>query len=445
MKALLKFFIVSILLLTIGGVVAVFLAVDDNAAVASVSAASVDDAKASYKIVKTLWENLIIHKDPFELTVSENEINGHFVLLNRAIPRVKGHAEINKILNLNITLELPSNPVGKYVNVHCNILPSDRGLVLNNLSVGDLPLPEALSISFAKYVIDVLSGQDLGTIALHAIEAVAINNTQLDVSIAPIPDLKVRLDNTRERFKFLRDTFPQFGDPTAVRFYYQQIMQYDQNTKPGSNRSLTLPIQMVFANARQRSGNPVEENKSAVLALAMFYGSERVGSFIGNVKTAEMKSYIKLNPNSTMKSRNDLARHFIISAALKIISEKEITNAIGEFKELLDARKGGSGFSFVDLAADRAGVKFAEALMQPETAKAMQELLSAGADEALIFPGIYGLPESITQAEFQQHYGNVESPTYIHLVKRIDDCIAELPAYQLAGYSISREINACKF
>ncbi|MCG8314622.1 MAG: hypothetical protein MI976_15545 [Pseudomonadales bacterium] len=445
MKTLLKAFIAVALFFALFSAVVVLLTVDNKPSVTLMTAASVDDAKASHKIAKTLWDNLIKYKAPFVLSVTEQEINGQFVLLNRAIPRIKGQAQLTQNLTINLTLELPNNPIGKFINIHCDVLPSNNGLALGNLSVGSIALPESLTLWAIKTLLDSASGQQLGSVALNAIDAVSIQQTQLDISIAPIPDLKARLDKTRERFKSTRDLFPQFGDPAVVRIYYQHLIRYDQLTTGASKKSFTGPIQTVFSMASQRHKNPVEENKAAILALAMFYGSERVGSFIGSVRTPEMTNYVKRNPNLTLKNRNDLTKHFIISAALKIISETDITNAIGEFKELLDARRGGSGFSFIDLAADRAGVKFAEALIHPKKARIMQQLLASSADEALIFPSVYGLPEDISQAAFQQKYGNVESQRYIQLVKRIDGCIAELPAYQLNTYSVSREINACKF
>ena len=49
-----------------------------------------------------------------------------------------------------------------------------------------------------------------------------------------------------------------------------------------------------------------------------------------------------------------------MSAGIKLIADSGISFAAGEFKELLDALSGGSGFSFADLAADRAGTHFAK-------------------------------------------------------------------------------------
>ena len=74
----------------------------------------------------------------------------------------------------------------------------------------------------------------------------------------------------------------------------------------------------------------------------------------------------------TLNGRHDSAQHFVISAALAAWAGEPVAEAIGLYKELDDARRG-SGFSFADLAADRAGTRFGELV-----AKA-----SARLDEAL--------------------------------------------------------------
>ena len=50
----------------------------------------------------------------------------------------------------------------------------------------------------------------------------------------------------------------------------------------------------------------------------------------------------------------DLAQHFIVSAVIAAAGGTPIAAAAGVYKELNDARDG-SGFSFSDIAADRAG------------------------------------------------------------------------------------------
>ena len=67
-----------------------------------------------------------------------------------------------------------------------------------------------------------------------------------------------------------------------------------------------------------------------------------------------------------MRGREDWARHYALSAALAVLEHPLVSDAAGLMKEELDALTHGSGFSFGDLAADRAGVRFADAATHSE-------------------------------------------------------------------------------
>jgi len=132
-----------------------------------------------------------------------------------------------------------------------------------------------------------------------------------------------------------------------------------------------------------------------------------------------------------LAGRRDLRLHFIISAGLELLSDRGITNAIGEFKELLDTRSRGSGFSFADLAADRAGVVFAEtATRDKNSAVRLQQQLRNNVDEGLFFPSVADLQEGISRTEFAQQYNNTDSEAYRGTVAEIDERLRKLPAYR---------------
>jgi len=86
-----------------------------------------------------------------------------------------------------------------------------------------------------------------------------------------------------------------------------------------------------------------------------------------------------------------LAQHFLISAGIAAAGGSRLADAVGLFKELDDSRSG-SGFSFTDLAADRAGVRFAESATGPNAAR-LQGLLADKAEESLFMPRVRDLPE----------------------------------------------------
>ncbi len=88
-----------------------------------------------------------------------------------------------------------------------------------------------------------------------------------------------------------------------------------------------------------------------------------------------------------------------MSAALTALSAEAPSDAIGLFKEELDAG-GRSGFSFGDLLADRAGTTFARVAISDEAAaRAIQARLAGGFREDDFFPEAADLPENIPDAE----------------------------------------------
>jgi hypothetical protein len=126
----------------------------------------------------------------------------------------------------------------------------------------------------------------------------------------------------------------------------------------------------------------------------------------------------------TLLEREDLALHFLISAALAASADSGIAEALGVFKELDDS-KGGSGFSFADLAADRAGIRFAEAASETvQDAQQLQKRVSQVKSETEFMPQVDNLPEGIMALELKQKYGNLDSASYRMINAEIDLRIA---------------------
>jgi hypothetical protein len=115
----------------------------------------------------------------------------------------------------------------------------------------------------------------------------------------------------------------------------------------------------------------------------------------------------------TVQKRNDLVRHFWVSAAIATFSTSRISNLIGISKEEMDSAAGGSGFSFGDLLADRAGVRFAELSTRSEaSAMEMQTRIEGGWTNVDAIASVEGLPEGLSQAEFENTMGGTQGTGY---------------------------------
>ena len=91
---------------------------------------------------------------------------------------------------------------------------------------------------------------------------------------------------------------------------------------------------------------------------------------------------------------------------------------------MTDARSG-SGFSFNDMAANRAGTRFGERLLQDPVA--LQGRLAGGVRDEDLIPPVQDLPEFMPEAEFVRRFGGVGAPAYNALLADIDRRIAALP------------------
>lgn len=128
----------------------------------------------------------------------------------------------------------------------------------------------------------------------------------------------------------------------------------------------------------------------------------------------------------TIRGRSDLTLHFALSAYLTATSGATAASAAGYTKEALDAQ-GGSGFSFADLAADRAGIRLAEGVL------GNRFRLSTLAESFTVrdfMPKVEGLPEGMQSVQFSRDYGGKGDARYELQIREIDSRINALAPYR---------------
>lgn len=181
-----------------------------------------------------------------------------------------------------------------------------------------------------------------------------------------------------------------------------------------------------FAEDNSHGTDAVLPNKAAILALGVILGEERVARVAKCKVDLGLKEELEaLRARVTLRGRNDLARHFWVSAALAILSDESRSMSVGIGKEMMDATPGGSGFSFADLAADRAGILFAGvATRDAESAREMQLRIRRGVAATDLCPDVEGLPEGLSSDEFQAEYGGLGGEKTGEVVEEIQRRLA---------------------
>lgn len=426
------FLLLLLLPLLLAGVVTVgaLLAVERSPLVPQLPPAAVEDAVRARAITRKVVKALSSGESAV-LTASAGDLNGLLTFAAQGVDRLSGRVEVvPRALLAEMTVRLPPNPVGGYLNLRVDVLPSEEGLKIGEVRLGRLRFPPPVALFLLRRGLDLGLGWGEGGAALASVASVSIRDDSVRLRLRSLPRLRDGLRRFGERAAALRDEIAPLGalpaDPEAVRLYLARLQQTDRR---GGKVSLAEYLGPLFylAQARSSAGDPVSENRAALLALAIHLGDRRFAHLVGGAEPVRQK---KGAAGVVLGGRRDLRLHFVVSAGLKLMADQGTGFAVGEMKELLDSGKGGSGFSFVDLAADRAGVRFAAAATSnPDNARRLQSLLAAGAREELFFPFVGDLPENLSQADFEGRFGHVGSSAYGAMVKEIDARLARCPAY----------------
>jgi len=322
----------------------------------------------------------------------------------------------NRKAELAASLRPPQIPVIFYFNVTAKLTGGSPLPRLDELRVGRLVIPGLIADWLMTQTMVQLLGKEAVDAAVQTIKQVDLKQGQLNV----VYEWSSNLPETLRRAAFTVD------DQERLRTY-QERLTLISNAPKDKNVSLAELLVALFelAEVRSRQGNPVAENRAAILVLALYANGKPLGTILpaANDWPRPTKQTV------TLDGRDDLSKHFIVSAALAAKAGAPLSDAVGVYKEIEDSR-GGSGFSFNDIAADRAGTRLGEYAANPALAQKVQRQLSAGVGEKDIMPKTADLPEFMPEKEFLRRYGGVDAPPYKKMMAEIERRVAALPLYR---------------
>lgn len=403
------------------------LAIDSEPAVDSRAAEQISDADTVNRLLEQIQQSVDDRFNEHVIKVSESQVASLVGFMQRAAPYFKGNVSItDEQGTLEASIAVPVLWGEGYINVNLQILPDDK-LNVGHLKIGSLTIPGSVAVGLGEWIINTYTDSDIGSQAKNQIARVSMTPSSVAVTIRPMDGFLHSLNDVRAG---LGATEPdQLTERTA---YYLRYIAGRDISLDRKSHSISDYLRLIMARAREQSQSPedaVAHNKAAILALAVFLGHHRVANLVGDVQP-DVEHALKPAAPATLRGRSDLAKHFIISAALKMLSEQSVTFAIGEFKELMDRGMGGSGYSFIDLTADLAGVELGKVLGDPQTALSAQDELARVFDESVYMPDIDGLIEGLSKQEFTTRYDKVDSDAYLEEVARIKARLAQIPLYQ---------------
>lgn len=350
------------------------------------------------------------------LTASDLEAAAHLAISRKRMNgAVRARIQAGR-LNVEASFELRDHFPRLYLNL---ALIADHGAeqaTLRRLRVGDISVPYPLNEWLLKSALSVPPLSHYGPLLTGLIRRVEILDDRMAVNIRwhreLLGELSLPLMDTADRERLIA---------------YQQRLTEVLNGIPSIRFvRLTTLMQPLFALARDRSaanGQATDENRAAILVLTAYANGRVLAAALGLEAQPPRRGVL-------LGRRVDTAKHFLGAATMAMSGQGTLVEMIGLAKELHDTHDG-SGFSFVDLAADEAGALFGKsAVRNLEKANRIQQQIGQKADESLFMPSTRDLPESMDAESFASRFKAIDSPEYRAMQSEISRRIKALPLFR---------------
>ncbi len=315
------------------------------------------------------------------------------------------------------TTPLPMHAPDRYLNVEAVLRGSETLLVFESLRVGRLPVPAWLANMALKVTVARLRKRAGFALVVNTIKEISVSGDQLSITY----------DWQRDTVDNIRSAALPPADQARFQVYQTHLAENVAAIKTPASVTITLSELMMplfrLAAERSISGDPAGENRAALVVLAFYVNGKGLDAIVPAAREWPRPAPRKV----LLAGRDDFSKHFAISAAIAGNAGAALADVIGLYKEVRDSR-GGSGFSFNDIAADRAGTRLGElAVGNRESALKIQRLITAGVSDKDFMPPFADLPEFMPEPEFKRRYGGIGAPAYNAMMEDIERRIAALP------------------
>jgi len=347
--------------------------------------------------------------EPVELTLAEAELAATSAMVTQGFAPNRFDARVEDGV-LTLTGSRPM--LFRWINIRAQASGASEGLPTFAVKIGALPLPDWFS-QWGLALIQRRMAAQGGT--LPPIDTI-------------VRSMRIGPDSVTARVLMPQGSLLAHARTTGVPAVDEDMVGTIYCALAQRQRGEPAPLLAQQLRRALAASQPSPEGHSAALvALALFSlgpeAAELFGGVDGTIGTCAARPV-----TLTLQGRADWAKHWALSAALETTTGSSISAAIGEWKELADslesdpllAPKDPSGFSFVDLASDRSGIKIARRLTDPERMADTRAALLGAQDEDLLPAAALALSDGLTDAEFAARYGATDDPRYERKVASID-------------------------
>lgn len=390
------------------------------------------EAREGTAFIKRISRKLINSNGAVKIKASEPELQSAMRMVHRAYSGFRGKAHFTDD-GVRFQVSLRTNILNQvfFLNARATLKNSENELRWSNSSLGALPLWDSLADQLFYYFVEAALGTSYGSKVYAGIKQVDIVPPHLLLTFEPHAGFQQGIASVIERLNKLNGQENKL-DTQRIQYYLNLLAKHATQT---SSRQPQLVDVLTFIlrdcqKQMELHGSPAKDEALAALyALGIQVGPGVFRHFVADISLKQLNT--SAPPRLQLNGREDLAKHFIYSSALKILAERGFSFSLGELKEMLDANGSGSGFSFVDITADKTGIKFTEyAVHSNATAKLILAFAQKGLKESDLFPNVSALPEGLSEEEFKRMFNDVESDNYQALLNDIDVRINQMPMFQ---------------
>ena len=320
---------------------------------------------------------------------------------------------------VHASFELPRNPLGRFLNLDLALTESASLPRVESARIGRLVLP--------PFICNWLLDQGMARLQQHADYSAAadvIKEVQMRDGL-----LRVVFEWNEAAASQIKATLVPAQDQERWKAYQARLVELTAGagarTARVSMEQLLTPL-MQLAAQRSVSGDAAAEGRAALVVLAFYINGKGLAALVPTARTWPAPAARTV----TLGGRTDFSQHFSISAALAATAGSSLSDAVGLYKEVDDSRVG-SGFSFNDIAADRAGTRFGELVTRTNASAArLYKKAGKGLAETDLLPEWKDLPEFMPEAEFKRRFGGIGQPAYNRMMADIERRVASLPLYR---------------
>lgn len=421
MKIRLRPLLSGILLVVLLAVLVLVLAVDREPLVWKQEGAMQPQLTAARDLIRSTVRGNGNHDKLRQIALTQEDLTAviNFALARK---RVDGYAAVSIEQSRLVLLAALRLPVpGYFLNVELVADDADPQARIRTLRVGRIALPGVVVRWAGWWLMQVTPLGRYGQMTAPLLREVRIADERLRIS----------LNWSKESLDQTQAMMTDLASRERMLAYHNRLAAALNDGSGRRYANLGPLFQDLFTLARKRSvadEDVADENRALIVVAGAYVNGRDLRPMLaeGGEVADPGKRGVLLN------RRIDVAQHFLASAALSISGHRALTDMVGLAKEINDTHSG-SGFSFIDLAADRAGARFGkQAVKSVAEARRLQEILSSGADESVFMPSLRDLPENLSPAAFAERFHDIESPQFLELKNRIEERIAACELYRTA-------------